>query len=99
MFNSILINLIAPAVMLLVGYWIGRPKTKAEARQVSEQAQGTELENVKNALAIYRGMIEDMEAKLKELGNLKQRVLELEATVGRLERENKTLKRKLEKVN
>lgn len=90
--NLVIENLIAPAIMLLVGYWIGRPKAKADAESVEEQTQGTELENVTKALTIYRSIVEDLNNKMREL---QQRAAELESVIERLEAENKSLKEKL----
>lgn len=54
--------------MLVVGWLVGRRKSNAEA-------VASELTNVEKSLAIYRGIITDLEAKVERL---ETRIVELQ---------------------
>lgn len=60
--------LLAPIAAAFAGWVFGRRKNDAEA-------SSAEIENVEKSLAIYRGIITDMEAQIK---SLKSQIAELE---------------------
>lgn len=65
--ESILTQIIAPLLTAVVGWLIGRRRSNAEA-------VASELANVEKSLAIYRGIIADLEAKVERL---EKRIIEL----------------------
>ena len=67
-YSNLLTQLIAPAIMLWLGWLIGKRKSNAEATS-------KELENVEKSLVIYRGIISDLEAKIERL---ELRIVELQ---------------------
>lgn len=58
--SSILSTVVPAVVTAAVGYLVGKRKNNADASR-------SELDNVEKALIIYRGMIQDLTSKIKEL--------------------------------
>jgi predicted RNase H-like nuclease (RuvC/YqgF family) len=84
-FTDIVTYIIAPILTAIVGYMSGRRKFKAEA-------QGQELNNVQEAIRLYRMMIEDLE---KQIIHQNDNIRQLEERIKSLELENIDLKKKL----
>lgn len=72
---SIISYLIAPVLTALIGWSVGRRKSQADATK-------SEIENVEAALAIYRGIINDLQDKIKQM---EKRIAELQARVDHFE--------------
>lgn len=66
----------------LAGYLFGRRKNEAETDKLV-------LENVKDVLKIYSDVIEDLKEQVNEL---RVKILDYEATIGKLTREVNTLR-------
>ncbi len=77
------LNILAPIATAVVGWFIGKRKTNAEASQ-------SEIENVEKALGIYRNIIEDLNSKIQAL---EDRVTTLINRLETVEAENRQLKR------
>jgi peptidoglycan hydrolase CwlO-like protein len=93
--NEFLITLItyilAPAISLLLGWYVGRRKSNADALISEADATRTEIENVEKVLTIYRGFVEELEAKVKQL---KTQIDELQNKLDHVLQENQILKGK-----
>lgn len=63
-----ILNLLTPIATAFAGWFFGRRKSVAEAKT-------TEIENVEKSLAIYRGIIGDLEARIEFL---KSQIADLE---------------------
>ncbi|MCO5229605.1 MAG: hypothetical protein M9958_00475 [Chitinophagales bacterium] len=66
--DNIINYILAPIAAAFGGWFFGR-------RKLSAEASTTEIENVEKSLAIYRGIITDMESQIK---SLKSQITELE---------------------
>ena len=74
---------------MVVGYLLGKKKQDAETRVTQATAQTSELDAVEKAVAIWRGLAQDLR---KETLDLKKEVEELSSLVLRLENENTKLR-------
>lgn len=70
------------------GWFFGRRKQKADARQ-------SELENVEKAISIWKNLAEEMEVRMK---SLQAEVDELRKNQVRIEHENEQLKIEIEEL-
>ena len=66
--ENIVNYILAPIATAIAGWFLGRRKSAAEA-------SSTEIENVEKSLAIYRGIITDLESQIK---SLKTQITDLE---------------------
>lgn len=78
-----LVTFLTPVATAAGGVWYGKRKTNAEAAT-------SEMENVEKALIIYRGIISDLDEKVKRLEESLNR---LQKRLSEVEEENYNLKR------
>lgn len=74
--DQIVTYLLAPIAAAFGGWLFGR-------RKLSAEASTTEIENVEKSLAIYRGIITDMETQIR---SLKTQITELEDQLNTLKK-------------
>lgn len=79
---------LASAGASFVTWVFARRKQKAEA-------EGSELDNVEKAVAIWRQTAEDLH---KEINELRQQIADLKSQVNNLQTENYKLQREIEKL-
>mgnify|MGYP003620330944 FL=1 len=79
----------------IVGYLLGKKKQDAETRVTQAQAQTSELDATEKAVAIWRGLAEDLKREVDELRIL---VNELRSENDRLRQEIEHLQEKLAKL-
>lgn len=79
----------------IVGYLLGKKKQDAETRVTEAQAQHSELDATEKAVAIWRGLAEDLKREVDELRIL---VNELRSENDRLRQEIEHLQEKLAKL-
>ena len=79
----------------IVGYLLGKKKQDAETRVTEAQAQYSELDATEKAVAIWRGLAEDLKREVDELRIL---VNELRSENDRLRQEIEHLQEKLAKL-
>lgn len=64
-------------------------------RKQTAEAEGSELDNVEKAVAIWRQTAEDLH---KEINELRQQITDLRRQIGELQSENDRLIREIEKI-
>ena len=79
----------------IVGYLLGKKKQDAETRVTEAQAQHSELDATEKAVAIWRGLAEDLKREVDELRIL---VNELRSENDRLRQEIEHLQEKLARL-
>ena len=79
----------------IVGYLLGKKKQDAETRVTQAQAQTSELDATEKAVAIWRGLAEDLKREVDELRIL---VNELRSENDRLRQEIEHLQENLAKL-
>lgn len=86
--NGVILQLAGTFASVTIAYFLGRKKNRAEVRKLEAAATVNELEATEKAVAIWRGLAEELRSEVEQLREL---VNELRDEIDELKAQNASL--------
>lgn len=90
--NTSILQVILTSLGIGGGYFVGRKKNRAEVKKIEATTRVNEMEATEKAVAIWRGLAEELRSEVEHLRDL---VNELREEIDELKAQNESLRKEM----